>query len=126
GTTRDMISEALKDAREHDGVKIVKIRQDGLNIEELRLFADNIRDRIKSGVIVVSSVIDSQASIVCMITKDLKGRYHAGEIVKSISIIAGGKGGGKPEMAQGGTRNIEKLDEALESVYDIIKKQGQS
>ncbi|MBM4139897.1 MAG: alanine--tRNA ligase [Nitrospira sp.] len=126
GTTRDMISEALQEAREHDGVKIVKIRKDGLNLEELRLFADNIRDRIKSGVIVVSSVIDSQASIVCMVTKDLKGRYHAGEIVTSISIIAGGKGGGKPEMAQGGTRNIEKLDEALESVYDIIKKQVQS
>ena len=126
GTTRDMISEALQKAREHDGVKIVRIRKDGLNLEELRLFADNIRDRIKSGVIVVSSVIDSQASIVCMVTKDLKGRYHAGEIVKSISIIAGGKGGGKPEMAQGGTRNIEKLDEALESVYEIIKKQVRS
>lgn len=126
GTTRDMISESLKEAREHDGVKIVKIRKDGLNVEELRLFADNIRDRIKSGVVVVSSVIDSQASIVCMVTKDLKGRYHAGEIVKSISIIAGGKGGGKPEMAQGGTRNTEKLDEALESVYEIIKKQVRS
>jgi len=126
GTTRDMISESLKEAREHDGVKIVKIRKDGLSVEELRLFADNIRDRIKSGVVVVSSVIDSQASIVCMVTKDLKGRYHAGEIVKSISIIAGGKGGGKPEMAQGGTRNTEKLDEALEAVYEIIKKQVKS
>lgn len=122
GSVRDTISEALREAQELDGVKIVKIRQDGLNPNELRLLADNIKDRLQSGIIVVSSVIDSQAAIVCMVTKDLKDRYHAGEIVKSISRIAGGKGGGKPEMAQGGTREIEKLDSALESLYDIIKK----
>ena len=122
GSARDMISDALKEAREFDGVKIVKLREDGLNPNELRLLADNIRDRLKSGIIVVSSVNDGQASIVCMITKDLRDRYNAGEIVKSISRIAGGKGGGKPEMAQGGTKDIEKLDNALESLYDIIKK----
>jgi alanyl-tRNA synthetase len=122
GSTKDAISEALKEAHELDGVKVVKIRQDGLNPTELRLLADNIKERLKSGIIVVSSVIDSQAAIVCMVTKDMKDRYNAGEIVKSISIIAGGKGGGKPEMAQGGTKDIEKLDNALESLYDIIKK----
>ncbi|MDP2755872.1 MAG: DHHA1 domain-containing protein, partial [Nitrospirota bacterium] len=122
GSARDTISEVLKEAHELDGVKVVKIRQDGLNPNELRLLADNIRDRLKSGVIVVSSVIDSQAVIVCMVTKDLKDRYNAGEIVKNISRIAGGKGGGKPEMAQGGTKDIEKLDNALEALYDIIKK----
>ncbi len=122
GSTKDTISEALKEAHEFDGVKVVKIRQDGLNPNELRLLADNIRDRLKSGIIVVSSVIDSQAAIVCMVTKDLKDRYNAGEIVKNISTIAGGKGGGKPEMAQGGTKDIEKLDNALEALYDIIKQ----
>jgi alanyl-tRNA synthetase len=122
GPSKDALSEALKDAHELDGVKVVKIRQDGLNPNELRLLADNLRDRLKSGVIVVSSVIDSQAAIVCMVTKDLKDRYNAGEIVKNISRIAGGKGGGKPEMAQGGTKDIEKLDNALEALYDIIKQ----
>ena len=126
GSSMDTISEILKDSYELDGVKIVKVRQDGLNPNELRLLADNIRDRLKSGVILVSSVVDSQAAIVCMVTKDLKDRYNAGEIVKSISKIAGGKGGGKPEMAQGGTKDIEKLDNALESLYDIVKKQIKS
>jgi alanyl-tRNA synthetase len=120
GSNKDNISEALKNAYDLDGVKIVKIRQDGLNQNELRLLADNIRDRLKSGIIVVSSVIDSQAAIVCMVTKDLKDRYHAGDIVKGISRIAGGKGGGKPELAQGGTKDIKNLDNALESLYDII------
>ena len=122
GLTGDMVSDMLKEIQEFDGVKIVKVRHDGLSPNELRLLADNIKDRIKSGIIVVSSVIDSQASIVCMVTNDLKDRYNAGEIVKHIARIAGGKGGGKPEMAQGGTKDIEKLDNALESLYDIIKK----
>ncbi len=126
GSNRDMISEALKEAHELDGVKVVRIRQDGLNPDELRLLADNIKDRLKSGIIVVSSIIDSQGAIVCMVTKDLKDRYNAGDIVKSISRIAGGKGGGKPEMAQGGTKDIEKLDNVLELLYDIIKNQVKS
>jgi alanyl-tRNA synthetase len=119
--SRDVISEALNEAKELKGVKVVKVRQDGLNPEELRHLADNIKDRLQSGIIVVSSVSDGKAAIVCMVTKDLKDRYHAGEIMKRISKIAGGSGGGKPEMAQGGTKEIEKLDEALESVYDIVK-----
>jgi alanyl-tRNA synthetase len=57
-----------------------------------------------------------------MVTKDLSNKYSAGEIVKEISKLAGGKGGGKPEMAQGGTKEIEKLDAALESLHEIVKK----
>jgi len=120
GSSGDTISESVENAYELNGVKVVKIRQDGLNQNELRLFADNVRDRLKSGIIVVSSVTDSQAAIVCMVTKDLKDTYHAGKIVKSITKLAGGKGGGKPDMAQGGTKQIENLDKALESLYDII------
>ncbi|MEW6067996.1 MAG: alanine--tRNA ligase [Nitrospirota bacterium] len=120
GSSRDVVSEALKNAQELNGVKIVKIRQDGLKPEDLRLLADNIRDRLSSGIIVVSSVNNGQANFLCMVTKDLKDRYNAGDIVKRISSIAGGKGGGKPEMAQGGTKDIEKIDNALESLFDII------
>ncbi len=122
GSNIDTISDALTKAYDLNGIKIVKIRQDGLNQTELRLLADNVKDRLKSGIIVITSVIDSQAAIVCMVTNDLTNRYNAGEIVKNISKIAGGKGGGKPEMAQGGTKEIEKLDDALESLYDIVKK----
>jgi alanyl-tRNA synthetase len=121
-SARDVISDALQDAYELGGIKVVRMRQDGLNANELRLLADNVRDRLKSGIIVVSSVTDSQAAIVCMVTKDLTDRYNAGEIIKTISKIAGGRGGGKPDMAQGGTKDIAKLDEALQSLYDIIKR----
>jgi alanyl-tRNA synthetase len=121
GSIRDVVSDALKEALELNGVRIVKLRIDGLNQHELRLLADNIKAHLASGVIITSSVIESQANIVCMVTQDLTDRYNAGEIVKGISQIAGGKGGGKPEMAQGGTKDIEKLDNALESISDIIK-----
>ncbi|NOZ24806.1 MAG: alanine--tRNA ligase [Nitrospirae bacterium] len=121
GTATDAISEALKEARELDGVKVVKTRQDGLNPKELRLLADNIRDRIRSGIVIASSAVDGHAAIVCMVTKDLKDRYNAGEIVKRLAALAGGKGGGRPDMAQGGTRDAGKLDSVLDKVYDIIK-----
>jgi alanyl-tRNA synthetase len=121
-SSRDVISEALREVKELKGVKVIKIRHDGLNPEELRTLADNIKDRIQSGIIVVSSVSDGKAAIVCMVTKDLRDKYHAGEIMKKISKIAGGSGGGKPDMAQGGTKEIEKLDEALETVYEVVKK----
>lgn len=122
-STGDTISEAIRNAQEHNGIKIINLRKDGLNQNELRLLADNIRDRLKRGIIVVSSVNNSQAAIVCMVTKDLKNRYHADKIMKSITKIAGGNGGGKPDMAQGGTKQIEKLDKALESLQDIIAEQ---
>ena len=123
GSSRDTIAEAFKEAQEIDGVKVVKIKQDGLNQNELRLVADNAKDRLKSGIIVVTSVNDSQAALVCMVTKDLTNKYHAGNIVKNIAQLAGGKGGGKPDMAQGGTKEIDKLDAALDSLHEIIKPQ---
>lgn len=121
GTAKDTISDALKQAFELDGLRIVNIRQDGLNPNEIRLLADNVRDRLKSGIILIVSVTDNQAAILCMVTKDISNTYHAGNIVKSLSALAGGKGGGKPDMAQGGTKDIEKLDRALESLPDIVK-----
>jgi alanyl-tRNA synthetase len=118
----DAIANALKEAYDLNGVKVVKIRQDGLNVNELRLFTDNVRDRLKSGIIVAVSVNDSHAAILCMVTKDLTREFNAGEIVKQISNLSGGKGGGKPELAQGGTKDIDKLNAALESLYEIIRK----
>jgi alanyl-tRNA synthetase len=116
----DSITNALKDAYDLNGVKVVKVRQDGLDPNELRLFADNVRDRLKSGIILAISVNDGNAAILCMVTKDLVNQHKAGDIVKKLSALAGGKGGGKPEMAQGGTKDIDKLNIALGSLSEII------
>ncbi len=121
---RDLAAPLLESARTVGGVKVVSARVDGLEQKRLRGLADNVRDRIGSGVLVIASVTEGQAAIVAMVTKDLSKRYHAGNILKAVAEAAGGRGGGKLDMAQGGTRDIEKLDSALDKVYDIVKGKG--
>ncbi|MGD8352015.1 MAG: alanine--tRNA ligase [Nitrospirota bacterium] len=118
---RDLAAPIMEAARTVDGVKVVAGRVDGLDQKRLRGLADNVRDRIGSGVIVLASGLEDQASIVAMVTKDLAKKYHAGNILKAVAQAAGGRGGGKPDMAQGGTRELGKLDSALDKVYDIVR-----
>ncbi len=115
-------SSLLELAKEVDGVRVLSCRVDNLEQKDLRVLADNVRDRLGSGIIVLASAKDEQASIVAMVTKDLTRQYSAGEILKNIAALAGGRGGGKPDMAQGGTKELDKLDGALESVYSLVKK----
>ena len=116
------LSSLLERVRVVDGVKVVACRIDALQQKDLRVLADNIKDKLSSGIVLLASVVDGQASMVAMVTKDISRDYNAGEILKKIAAMAEGKGGGKAEMAQGGTKNIEKLDKALEAVYDIVDK----
>jgi alanyl-tRNA synthetase len=105
-----------------NGISVLSHRVDGLEQKDLRVLADNIRSRMGSGIICIASVKDNQASVLTMVTKDLIDRFNAGEIVKRVIAIVGGRGGGKAEMAQGGSGNIEKLDKSLEAVYDVISE----
>jgi alanyl-tRNA synthetase len=125
GSSKDTIADAIKNAFDFQGIKIVRVRQDGLNQNELRLLADNVRDRLGSGVIVIVSATKGQASIVCMVTKDLLHTLNANTIIKNITNISGGRGGGKADLAQGGSKDIEKLNQALDSILDIIGKSYQ-
>ncbi len=122
GSSKDIISYAVKNALDINGVKVVKIRRDGLDQNELRLVADNIRDPMNSGIIILYSVTEDRAAIVCVVTKDLTDRFHAGDILKNITKLTGGRGGGKPDLAQGGTKEIDKLDAVLGSLNEIIKE----
>ena len=112
----------VKAAREIDGVAAVSYRIDGIDARDLRVLADNVRDALGSGILVLASVKDDQAALVAMVTKDLTSTYSAGTILRDIAAAAGGKGGGKPDTAQGGTKDISQLDKALESLYDIVKR----
>ncbi|MEW6109794.1 MAG: alanine--tRNA ligase [Nitrospirota bacterium] len=106
-----------------NGVRVLAHRFEGVEQKDLRVIADNIRNGLGSGILLLASVKDEQASMVAMVTKDLAGKFHAGDILKLVAASAGGRGGGKADIAQGGTKDIKKLDKALESLYDIIKKQ---
>ncbi|MDD4874703.1 MAG: alanine--tRNA ligase, partial [Dehalococcoidales bacterium] len=89
--------------------------------EMMRDMADVLRNKLVSGIVVLGAVIDDKPSFIAAVTPDLvKKRYNAGKIVKHMSCIAGGGGGGKPDIAQGGGRDIDKLDEAINSVRGLI------
>jgi alanyl-tRNA synthetase len=120
-TSRDIASALLEDVRKVDGVKVVSAKVEALSQKDLRELADNVRDRLGSGILVLASVFEGQAMIVSMVTKDLFKKYSAGDILKAVAKATGGRGGGKPEMAQGGTKNLEQLDSALEMVYKLVK-----
>jgi alanyl-tRNA synthetase len=118
---KDISVELAGKARSVNGIKVVSGRVDGFDQRELRDIADHVRDRLGSGLIVLGSVKDEQASLIAMVTGDLIKSFNAGRILKEVAASAGGKGGGKADMAQGGTKEIGLLDTALEKVYDIVK-----
>lgn len=115
-------SSILAQAKEIEGVTVISHRADNLDQKDLRTLADTLRDKIASGIIFISSVKDGRASMLAMVTRDLSARFPAGELLKEIAALAGGKGGGKADMAQGGTNEVDRLDKAMESIYDIVRK----
>jgi alanyl-tRNA synthetase len=102
-----------------NGVKVLSFKLEGLDLRALRELTDKLKDRIGSGVILLGAVLNGQASYVSAVTKDMTARFNAGKILKEVT---GGKGGGRADMAQGGTRDTDGLDKAINSVVDIIKR----
>jgi alanyl-tRNA synthetase len=90
----------------------------------LRDLADYLKAKMKSGIVVLGSRTPDKVLLVVVVTKDHLDRYHAGQIVKKVAGIVGGGGGGRPDMAQAGGNNPEKLSEALASVFDIVAQGG--
>ncbi|RLB95367.1 MAG: alanine--tRNA ligase [Deltaproteobacteria bacterium] len=86
----------------------------------LRDLADHLKAKMKSGIVVLGSRASGKVMLVAVVTNDHIKRYHAGKIVKQLAPIVGGGGGGRPDMAQAGGTNCEKLPEALAAVYDIV------
>ncbi|RPI59112.1 MAG: alanine--tRNA ligase, partial [Planctomycetaceae bacterium] len=86
----------------------------------LRELADRFKDRIRSGVVILGSATQDKALLIAIVTKDLTQRYHAGKIIKELAAEVGGGGGGRPDMAQAGGTQPEKLDQALTRAYDLL------
>jgi hypothetical protein len=97
---------------------------DALSPKELRDYVDKIKEKLESGIIVLVSRNEDKIMLICAVTNDLTKHYNAGKIIKEMSEIVGGRGGGRPDMAQGGGNNPQKLAQALESIKEIIFKLG--
>jgi alanyl-tRNA synthetase len=105
------------------GVKLARRKVADLDKDALRGLADSLKAKITSGVVVLASDTDGKVQIVVSVTPDLTGRVKAGQIVKEIAPIVGGGGGGRPDFAEAGGRQPEKIDEMLGAAEGALRKQ---
>ena len=112
--------ELLSKVKDVNGIKLLSAKIEGVEIKDLRDIVDKIKDKLAQAIVILALVKDSKVSLVSGVTKNLTDRFHAGEILKHVAIQIDGKGGGRPDMAQGGGSNVSNLSKALHSVEDLI------
>ena len=112
----DLLSQSI----EVNGVRLLAVQVQVEDIKALRDLSDTLKDRLGEGVVVLGAAIGGKANLLVAVTKSLSGSIKAGDIIKQIAPIVGGSGGGKPELAQAGGSQPDKLDEALAAVAAIL------
>lgn len=123
-TAGELVGDILSRKKDVEGIPLITARLDDLDMAALRNMGDNLKNKMGSGLIVLASGKDSKVSFVVMATEDLvKKGVHAGNLIREIAQIAGGSGGGRPNMAQAGGKDLSKIDEALNRTEEILKKQ---
>jgi alanyl-tRNA synthetase len=104
------------------GVKVISSEVQLDSQKTLREIGDRIRDNLSSGVAVLGGSINGKAALLAIVTADLTRRIKAGDIINKVASLVGGKGGGRPDMAQAGGPMVDKLSEAIKSVPDVVRK----
>jgi len=118
---QSQVADLESQARTLKGVKVLAAQVDGLDRQQMRELADNLRNKWKTGIIVLASAEDSNVAIVSAVTKDLTSKVHAGKLAGSVAQAVGGKGGGRPDMAEAGGKDPSALPAALGSVYATVE-----
>jgi alanyl-tRNA synthetase len=112
------IGDQIKDVK---GVKVLAHRVDNLERAQLRTLVDQLREKIGSGVVVLGSASNGSVSLIVGVTKDLTGRVQAGKVIGPVAQKVGGKGGGRPDLAEAGGKDAGALDSALAGVYTVVE-----
>jgi len=113
--------DLLSQAHEVNGVKVVSGQVNAPSLDILRSIGDNLRDKLRSGVVAVGAVINDKPSLLVMVTDDVVARgVKAGDIIRSMAEKVGGRGGGRPNKAEAGGQDASKLDEALASAPALV------
>jgi alanyl-tRNA synthetase len=112
------IGEKIKDVQ---GIKVLAHRVDNLERAQMRTLIDQLRDKIGSGVVVLGSASNGNVSLIVGVTKDLTSRVQAGKVIGPVAQKVGGKGGGRPDLAEAGGKNPGALDAALEGAYGVVE-----
>ncbi len=116
----DQAGDLLKQASDVAGIQLVCGRADNLDGKALRELADQVRDRMESGVLILGGAHGGKAGLLVAVTKDLTKRLQAGTLIKQLAAMVGGGGGGRPDLAQAGGSKPEQLSEALAAAPEII------
>jgi alanyl-tRNA synthetase len=114
--------DLMEQARDVKGVRVISARVEVTDRSVMRQIIDELRVKLRSGVIVLGSVEDEKANLIAAVTKDLTNKLDAGKIVKQAAAIVDGGGGGRKDLAEAGGKNPAKLDESLQAVPAIIEK----
>ncbi|MCR2746226.1 alanine--tRNA ligase [Limnobacter parvus] len=113
----DLASQAV----DVDGVKVLAAKLEGADVKQLREAADKLRDKLGNAALVLATVLEGKVSLIASVSKDATAKVKAGDLVNFVAQQVGGKGGGRPDMAQAGGTQPENLDAALASVLEWVK-----
>jgi alanyl-tRNA synthetase len=117
-SSTENIGEKVKEIK---GVKVLAHRVDNLERAQMRTLVDQLRDKIGSGVVVLGSASDGNVALIVGVTKDLTSRVQAGKVVGAVAQKVGGKGGGRPDLAEAGGKDASALDAALDGAYGMVE-----
>lgn len=121
---KDSLGNVENDIKEVNGVKVIATKVSGVDMNGLRDLGDQLKTKIESGVVVIASETDGKVNLIAMATDDvIKKGAHAGNLIKEISGLVGGGGGGRPNMAQAGGKNPAGIDECLLKAVAVIESQ---
>jgi len=115
-------SDLISEIKEINGVKVLAVEVSIADAKTLRDFGDKLRDKLASGIILLGSKDGEKVMLLCMVTKDLTGKFHAGNIIKELAPLVGGSGGGRPDMAQAGGSQPENLAKVFPALEALLTK----
>jgi len=108
-------------ARQVNGARVLTARVDGLDRQQMRALADSLRNKWQSAVVVLASGEEGNVAILAAVTKDLTAKVHAGKLAGAVATAVGGKGGGRPDMAEAGGKDASALDAALAAAFKDVE-----
>jgi alanyl-tRNA synthetase len=121
---KEAMGDVLDQVKEVNGVKVLAVQADGVDMNGLRNLGDQLKEKIGDGVIVIASVLDGKVNLMATATDEAQKKgAHAGNLIKAIAGLVGGGGGGRPNMAQAGGKNPEGVKAALAKVYEVAAEQ---
>ena len=119
---KDRVPDLLARKQSVDGASFLITQVDGVDGKQLRDIADQVKEKLGSGVVVLASAGEANVNLVASVSKDLTKKFHAGNIIKELAAMVGGGGGGRPDFAQAGGKEPAKIDAALKRAEELVRQ----